>query len=133
MANKKNPSDSAVGKDTKGGKGKDAATENPPTEPQQAAQTPETAAPSQPAETNGSGGKMSALDAAARVLAEKGEAMTTRELIGAMAVKGYWTSPGGKTPAATLYSAIVREITVKGDKSRFSKAAKGRFSLKTTG
>jgi hypothetical protein len=49
----------------------------------------------------------SALDAAARVLAEEMRPMGTRELIGAMAVKGYWTSPGGKTPAATLYSAIL--------------------------
>jgi hypothetical protein len=23
---------------------------------------------------------------------------------------GYWTSPGGATPAATLYSAVLREI-----------------------
>jgi hypothetical protein len=28
--------------------------------------------------------------------------MTCKELIGAMAAKGYWTSPGGKTPEATL-------------------------------
>jgi hypothetical protein len=44
------------------------------------------------------GGRLSALDAAARVLAESGEPMNCQELIGAMAGKGYWTSPNGKTP-----------------------------------
>jgi hypothetical protein len=72
--------------------------------------------------------KVSALDAAARVLSEKGVAMTCQELIGAMAAKGYWTSPGGKTPHATLYSAILRELATKGDASRFRKAAPGRFA-----
>ncbi len=72
--------------------------------------------------------KASALDAAARVLSEKGVAMTCQELIGAMAAKGYWTSPGGKTPHATLYSAMLRELATKGDASRFRKAAPGRFA-----
>jgi hypothetical protein len=34
-------------------------------------------------------------------------------LIETMAAKKLWTSPGGKTPAATLYSAIIREITLR--------------------
>src|SRR5438105_247024 len=42
--------------------------------------------------------KTSALDAAAKVLAESGEAMTTQAMIEAMATKGYWSSPGGATP-----------------------------------
>src|SRR5262249_12979986 len=42
--------------------------------------------------------KLSALDAAAKVLAESGQSMTCQELIAEMAAKGYWTSPGGKTP-----------------------------------
>ena len=71
--------------------------------------------------------KLSALDAAARVLAETGAPMGCKELIGAMAGKGYWTSPGGKTPAGTLYSAIAREIATKGDLARFTKAGPGRF------
>jgi hypothetical protein len=37
------------------------------------------------------------------------------------AAKGYWTSPGGKTPAATLYSAILRELAHKGSDARFAK------------
>ena len=45
-----------------------------------------------------------------------------------MAEKGYWTSPGGKTPHATLYSAITREIDTKGNDSRFKKAERGKFT-----
>jgi hypothetical protein len=71
--------------------------------------------------------KLSALDAAARVLAETGAPMGCKELIGAMAGKGYWMSPGGKTPSATLFSAIAREIAMKGDLARFTKAGPGRF------
>jgi cell pole-organizing protein PopZ len=71
--------------------------------------------------------KLSALDAAARVLAETGAPMGCKELIGAMAGKGYWMSPGGKTPSATLFSAIAREIATKGDLARFTKAGPGRF------
>ena len=74
--------------------------------------------------------KVSALDAAARVLAEEGRPMTCKELIEAMAAKGYWTSPGGQTPDATLYSALAREITVKGAHSRFQKTARGQFARK---
>ena len=38
--------------------------------------------------------KMSALDAAAKVLAEKGEPMTCKEMIETMAKKGYWLCRG---------------------------------------
>jgi hypothetical protein len=56
--------------------------------------------------------------------------MGCQELIGAMAFKGYWTSPGGKTPAATLYSALLREMQTKGDQARFVKVGKGQFALR---
>jgi hypothetical protein len=46
-------------------------------------------------EAKGQDGQMSCLNAAAKVLAEKGEAMTCKEMIEAMAAKGYWTTPGG--------------------------------------
>jgi hypothetical protein len=72
--------------------------------------------------------KMSALDAAAKVLKEKGTAMSCQELIGAMAGKGYWSSPNGKTPAATLYAAILREVATKGPVARFRKTAPGHFT-----
>jgi HB1, ASXL, restriction endonuclease HTH domain len=75
-------------------------------------------------------GRTSALDAAAKVLAEEGRPMNCQELIGAMAMKGYWSSPGGKTPAATLYSALLREIDTKGDAARFVKVGKGMFALR---
>ncbi|HEY7159187.1 MAG TPA: HTH domain-containing protein [Gemmataceae bacterium] len=73
--------------------------------------------------------KLSALDAAAKVLAEAGQPLSCQEMITAMAAKGYWTSPGGKTPAATLYSAILREIVTKGEASRFIKTERGKFAL----
>jgi hypothetical protein len=73
-------------------------------------------------------GQMSCLNAAAKVLVEKGEPMTCKEMIEAMATKGYWTTPGGKTPHATLYSSIAREIRDKGKDSRFKKTERGKFS-----
>lgn len=71
-------------------------------------------------------GKMSAIDAAAKVLAESGEPMTTREMIEAMATKGYWTSPAGATPDRTLFSALLREINTKGKDARFVKTERGK-------
>jgi hypothetical protein len=50
--------------------------------------------------------KLSALDAAAKVLATTGEPMTTKAMVEAMTERGLWTSPGGKTPQATLYTAV---------------------------
>jgi hypothetical protein len=73
---------------------------------------------------------MSALDAAAKVLGESSEPMASKEMIEAMAKKKYWTSPGGKTPHATLYAAILREINVKGNESRFVKTDRGHFTLR---
>ena len=73
--------------------------------------------------------RLSALDAAAKVLGEAGEPLSTKQMIEAMEEKGYWKSPGGKTPWATLYSAMAREIAVKGDASRFRKTDRGKFTL----
>ena len=47
--------------------------------------------------------KLSALDAAAKVLQEAGQPMNCQDMIAAMAAKGYWTSPAGKTPAASPF------------------------------
>jgi hypothetical protein len=71
---------------------------------------------------------LSALDAAAKVLAEEGRPLSCREMIGVMASKGYWSSPGGQTPAATLCSALLRELATKGEKSRFRKVGRGQFA-----
>jgi vancomycin resistance protein YoaR len=74
--------------------------------------------------------KPSALDAAAKVLQEEGQAMNCQEMIETMAAKGYWKSPGGKTPAATLYSAILRELKTKAKDARFRKVDRGQFQVK---
>ena len=79
-------------------------------------------------ETKGQEGQLSCLNAAAKILAEKGEPMTCKEMIEAMATKGYWTTPGGKTPHATLYSSIAREIRDKGKDSHFKKSERGKFA-----
>lgn len=74
--------------------------------------------------------RMSALDAAERVLKERKKPMHAGELIEEMAQRKYWESPEGKTPTATLFAAILREISVKGDESRFAKMDRGLFGLK---
>ena len=74
---------------------------------------------------------LSQLDAAAKVLGEATEPLTTKEMVEAMTTKGYWTSPGGKTPHATLYSAILRELQSKGETGRFIKTDRGHFKLRT--
>ena len=89
-------------------------------------------AKAKPAKAPKTDGKMSALDAAAKVLLEAGEPLTTKAMIEQMAGKGYWSSPGGKTPEATLYSAILRELK-KGPESRFTKVDRGRFELSAYG
>src|SRR5262245_18906923 len=71
-----------------------------------------------------------ALDAAAQVLAASKEPMNAMAMIEAMAKQGLWTSPGGKTPHATLYSAIIREIALKGKESRFAKMERGKFAAR---
>ena len=71
--------------------------------------------------------RVSALDAAAQVLAASEVPMRAKEMIAAMEAKGLWTSPGGKTPEATLYAAIIREIAAKGTAARFKKHERGVF------
>jgi hypothetical protein len=92
--------------------------------------TPKAATP-KTSEDKAKAGKLSALDAAAKVLEETGQPMNCQDLIKAMADKGYWSSPAGKTPAATLYSALAREIKIKGKQARFQKTARGQFVYQT--
>jgi len=73
--------------------------------------------------------KMGALDAAARVLKEEAKPMNCKDLIETMASKGYWSSPKGLTPAATLCAAILRELKVKGQDARFKKTERGHFAF----
>ena len=70
--------------------------------------------------------RLSALAAAHKVLCEATEPLNVQQMIEAMTTKGYWTSPGGKTPHATLYSAILRDLS-KGQGSKFVKTERGRF------
>ncbi len=72
--------------------------------------------------------RLSALDAAAQVIAKAGKPMRVQDLVDAMATSGLWKSPGGKTPAATLSAAIGREIKTLGSKARFKKAERGLFT-----
>ena len=90
--------------------------------------TAKTTAKAVPAATK----KLSALDAVARVLTENGGSMSTKEMIEAMAAKNLWASPNGKTPSATLYAAILRELFTKGADSRFQKTEPGRFAATGT-
>lgn len=73
--------------------------------------------------------RLSALDAAAEVLADAGQPMNAKALIAAMAERGLWSSPNGKTPEATLYAAILREIGTKGEQARFRKVERGQFAF----
>ena len=86
-----------------------------------------------PAKRGGGGAKrVSALDAAATVLKKAGKPMRSRELITAMAEQGLWKSPAGKTPHATLYAAILREIqkaVEAGRVTRFRKVDRGQFTF----
>ena len=84
------------------------------------------------ADTGGRGAKgakrASGLDAAALVLADAGGPLNCKAIVEQMLTKGLWQT-GGKTPAATIYAAIIREIAAKGDAARFRKADRGKFEL----
>ncbi len=73
--------------------------------------------------------RVSALDAAAQVLAKAEQPMGAQELITTMAEQGLWSSPAGKTPHATLYAAMLREVAAKGKGARFSKVDRGLFAF----
>ena len=72
--------------------------------------------------------RSSGLDAAAQVLKEAGEPLDTKTIVERALAKGLWKTTG-KTPAATIYSAIIREIAAKGKEARFKKADRGKFQL----
>ena len=130
----------------KGGPAKKKGKPQPPANPNvTASETTDTGPalpPAEPPPANAAGGKkqgnakeakpkkMSCLDAAAKVLADAGTAMTTGEMIDAMGKANLWSSPNGRTPAATLYSAVLREINTKGTESRFTKTERGKFAAK---
>lgn len=67
----------------------------------------------------------SGLDLAVKVLAEAGEPLAAKAIAERAIAAGWKTS--GKTPHATLYAAIIREISKKGDAARFKKTDRGLF------
>jgi len=71
---------------------------------------------------------LSCLDAAAQVLKAKGEPMRCKEMIEAIFAQKLWHTDA-PTPAATLYSAILREMKTKGKDARFKKTERGHFGL----
>ncbi|MGE4198947.1 MAG: winged helix-turn-helix domain-containing protein [Phycisphaerales bacterium] len=76
--------------------------------------------------------RLGGLDVAAQVLARAAKPMTCKEIVGEMLEKKLWTTTG-KTPEATIYAAIIREIAAppKGRESRFKKTARGTFEAAT--
>jgi hypothetical protein len=69
---------------------------------------------------------LSGLDAAAKVLADAGKPLNCKEMVETMLAKGLWKT-GGKTPAATIYAAILREVRANGKDARFRKTERGKF------
>jgi len=72
--------------------------------------------------------KLGGLLAAFMVLADAKEPLGCQELVKRMIDQGMWKT-GGKTPASTIYSAILREIKEKGTESRFTKTERGKFTV----
>ena len=87
-------------------------------------------APKTPAKEGKTPSRMSLLEAAAVVLAGSDEPMTVGAMLDEAGRRGLWIPGEGKTPSQSLYSAIFREIAVKGEESRFVKAGRGLFSCR---
>ena len=69
------------------------------------------------------------VDAAILVLHEAGnKPMNVKDIVEAILAKKLWSTTG-KTPAATLYSSILRDIQKKGSEARFKKVDRGQFAL----
>ncbi len=72
--------------------------------------------------------KVGGLDAAAKVLEDAGKPLGCKEIMAEVFSRKLWAT-NGKTPEATVYAAIIREIASKGSESRFKKTARGQFEL----
>lgn len=72
------------------------------------------------------GKRMGILDAAAQILVKAKKPMACKAIVDQAIAKELWTT-SGKTPHATLYAAIIREISKKGTESRFEKVDRGHF------
>ena len=69
----------------------------------------------------------SLLGLAADVLAASKEPMTSGAIVEKVLAEKLWVT-AGKTPAATLYAAMIREIKAKGTDARFVKTERGLFA-----
>jgi len=76
--------------------------------------------------------KPSLLTLAADVLKDAKAPMDCKAIVEKILAKGTWHTKG-KTPAATLYSAVIREIAAKGKDARFKKTDRGMFELSAAG
>ena len=74
-------------------------------------------------------GQMSALSAAHRVLQEAGKPLGVREILETALAKNY-CDIGGKTPFNTINGGIRKEISKKGDQSRFERVGPGLFAAR---
>lgn len=74
-----------------------------------------------------SNGRLSGLDAAVQVLTAAKQPMRCQDIVNTMLAKKLW-STSGKTPAATIHAAMIREIAVKGKDARFRKVDRGLFT-----
>ncbi|QDV58696.1 winged helix-turn-helix domain-containing protein [Rosistilla oblonga] len=110
---------------------KNASAKKPATKKPAATKTAKATLAKKPAATKSAAKKadkkMSQIDAALTVLKKSRKPLSCKEMVEAMAKAKLWTSPGGKTPDATLYAAILRDMR-KGKDARFKKAAPGRFT-----
>ena len=70
--------------------------------------------------------RISGLDLAAKVLAKASEPLNAKTIAERAIASGWKTS--GKTPHATLYAAMIREIAKKGKSARFVKTDRGLFA-----
>jgi hypothetical protein len=68
----------------------------------------------------------SGIDLAAKVLASAKEPLNSKTIAERVLAAGWSTS--GKTPHATLYAAMIREIAAKGKDARFRKTERGLFT-----
>ena len=109
---------------TKGAKSSTAVTKAPP--------APNAKVPkANGAKANGKRRGNGVLDGAAKVLAEAKKPMQCKQIVEKLLTAKLW-STSGKTPAATLYAAIIREIRDKGKAARFKKTGRGQFAVNAT-
>lgn len=74
--------------------------------------------------------EMSLLDAATRVLAEEGVALTVGMMVDIARSRGYWLEGKGNNPKHVLYAWIMYDMKRHGEKAKFRRSdEKGKFCL----